>query len=335
MTDEFTSSLSRTKIQQLLAAVGSAAATDTEQVEATEYDWHEPHYFNGEQIERLEELAKRSATTVAEKLAHFFRSDFNVTVGSIKQHFAGELGEQLQTEGQCNRYLTFGSDQEHPCGFACIPSQTALNWLSLLLGDSETEKEPANSLSQLEESLLLDVASAVVEAFCGCLHGHYDFGPAAAFATGTLPVELQGVEEFCRIILTIEKAESSSSSEVNYVIPCATLAPIVGKTLQDDNQLSKDDNSKAILQHLQEMPVLVFARLASIAVTFEEIASLKPCDILLLNKPIEEPAEIIIEGRTIFSGRPARSANQRAVVITESYFENAEGSNPVDAHLTV
>jgi flagellar motor switch protein FliM len=332
MTDEPTSNLSRKKIQQLLAAVGSTAATDTEKIEATEYNWHEPHYFNGEQIEQLEELATQSATAVAGKLAHFFRSDFNVTVGSIKQHFASELGEQLQTEGQYNRYLTFGSDQEHPCGFACIPAQTALNWLSLLLGDSETEKESASSLSQLEESLLLDVASAVVEAFCGCLHGYNDFSPAATFATGTLPVEMQGVEEFCRIILTIEKVEPSSNSEVYFVIPCATLAPLVGKTLQDDNQPSNDENSKAILQHIQQMPVLVFAKLASIAITFEEIASLQPYDILLLNKPVEEPAELIIEGRAVFCGRLAQSANQRAIVITEPYFENTESLNPVGVY---
>jgi flagellar motor switch protein FliM len=343
MTGELTDNLSKKRIQQLLAAVGSAPDTDTAQIEFSEYDFHEPHYFNSEQLERLQEFAKQAATGLAQKFVHFFRSDFNVTIGAIKQHFAGEFGEQLQSKGQKDRYLTFGPDQGHPCGFICIPEQTTLTWLSLLLGDSESERKTDSTLSRLEESLLLDVTLAIVEAFCYCLRNHareelpnsHGFHPAANFTTEASPLGLYDVEELCQIVLTTEGAESSKGFDVYFVMPCATLAPIVGKKLQNDAQISKKDNSKAISQHLQQIPITIFVKLASVPLTFEEAASLQPSDILLLDKPIEEPLELVIENRTVFRGRPVKSSGQRAVIITESCCENTDSANSFQTSSTV
>jgi flagellar motor switch protein FliM len=44
---------------------------------------------------------------------------------------------------------------------------------------------------------------------------------------------------------------------------------------------------------------------------------LRPGDILLLDKKVDEPVELIIQGQTFFRGRPAKSAGRYAVVITE------------------
>jgi flagellar motor switch protein FliM len=126
------------------------------------------------------------------------------------------------------------------------------------------------------------------------------------------------LEELCKIDFAIAKAGSGNRSEATLVIPCSELAPIVGKTAQPGREGSAENVSKAITEHLYQMPVSVTAQLACTALAFQELASIRPYDILLLDKAVDEPIELIVEGRTLFRGRPAKSAGQYAVVITES-----------------
>ena len=70
------------------------------------------------------------------------------------------------------------------------------------------------------------------------------------------------------------------------------------------------------------MPVSITAQLASTVLTLEEALNLEAGDILLLDKKVNEPIELITSGRTALLGRPAKSAGKYAVVITElSYGE--------------
>ena len=160
---EHSKGLSRDKIRQLLAAVGSMPTDETTQIESTEYDWHQPHCFNSTQLERLDGLTKTAAEAMAQKFADFYHNDFNVTITSTTQHFAGEY--QSSTAEQDDYYLPFNTDRQQPGGLVGIPSQTAFVWATQLLGDSESDSESKEGserkLSQLEESLLIDIADVL------------------------------------------------------------------------------------------------------------------------------------------------------------------------------
>lgn len=328
MSSTPTDNLSRDGIQQLLATVGSTPTEDTSQIAATEYDWRQSHYFSSSQLSKLDDFTKKVAAAVAEKFTHLCHSDFNVTISSTTQHFAGELLDQILSSEQRDYYLAFGPDQEHLCGLISIPPQTAVTWATELLGDSESERESSKVLSQLEESLLLDIGSAIVEVLSSSLYGYYDFQPDKTIIQGQLPIELQGAEEICKIALGVKKTDSENGSEAYILIPCSMLAPVVGKAAQADGEFSAEDISKAMLSHVHEIPVSVIAQLASTVLTFEQIINLRPGDILLLDKRTDESVELIMDGRIFFHGRPAKSAGQYAVVITESLC-HTENANPV------
>lgn len=315
MSSTLTNNLSREKIQQLLAAAGSKPAEDTSQIEATEYNWHQPHYFSSDQLGKLDDFTEKVAQACAEKFASLYRADFNATIASTTQHFADEFLNQVSDAGKNDYYLAFGTDQEHPCGLIGIPHQTAVIWTTQLLGDSESKEDSGRNLSQLEESLLSDITSTVIEAFSSS-YDNCDFQPAGSIDKGRLHLELQSTEELCKITFNVKKADSENSSEAYILIPCRKLEPVVGETTQAGNKFSAKDISKAILVHLQQMPVTVTAQLASVMPTFEEIMNLQVNDILLLGKKIDESVGLIVEGRQLFQGRPAKSTGKYAVVIT-------------------
>jgi flagellar motor switch protein FliM len=307
--------LSKEKIQQLLTAVGSGPKEDTTGIEATEYNWNKPHCFDRKQLNKLDNFTKKVAKAMAVKFVAFCHSQFDVTVVSTKQHFAAELVDQAIESGQDDYYLAFGTDQSHPCGLISIPTKTAFVWATQLLGDPESEEEDSGrDLSQLEESLLLDLLSSLIEVFSQKI---WDFQLAGNIVRRLFPLELKGTEELCKITFDVKKTDQEKSSEAYILILCSELETVVGKAEQAVGGFSAEDISKAILGHIQQMPVCITAQLASMVLTLEEIMSLEVGDILLLDKKVNEPIELITSGRTALLGRPAKLAGKHAMVITE------------------
>lgn len=309
--------LSKEKIHQLLIAVGSGPLEDTTGIKATEYNWNQPHYFDRKQLNRLDDFTKKVARSMSVKFVDFCHSDYDVTVVSTEQHFAAELVDEAMESGQNDYYLAFDTDLDYPCGLICIPTQTAFVWATQLLGDPESEVEDSGrDLSQLEESLLLDLLSALIKAFS---QKYWDFKPDKNLVRRLFPIELKGTEEICKITFDVKKADQEKGAEAYIMLRCNKLESVVGKAEEAVGSFSADDISKAILGHMQKMPVFITAQLASTALTLKEIMSLEVGDILLLDKKVNEPIELITSGRTALLGKPARLSGKNAVVITELF----------------
>lgn len=306
--------LSNEKINQLLSVVGSGPMEDTTGIEAAEYNWNKPHYFDTKQFDKLDNFTKKVAKAMTVKFVDFCHSQFDVTVVSTKQHFAAELVDQAMESRQNDYYLAFGTDQGHPCGLISIPIKTAFIWATQLLGDPESEENSGRDLSQLEESLLLDLLSALIEAFSQNI---WDFQPAKNIIRGLFPFELKGTEEICKITLDVKRKKQESGSEACILLLCSKLESVVGKAAETVGGFSAEDISKAILGHMQQIPICITAQLASTVLTLEEIMNLEVGDILLLDKKVNESIELVVSGRTAFRGRPAKSTGKHAVLITE------------------
>jgi flagellar motor switch protein FliM len=314
MSNVTTRNLSRGKIQQILASIGSQKADDSDKIEATEYNWHQPHYFSGRHLKELDKFTAKVAQACAGKFAQLYNSDFNVTITSTTQHFADEFIASDNTQG--DYYLAFGTDQGQPFGFVGIPSQAAITWATQLLGDTKSTENPDRELSHLEQSLLFDIAFKIVKALSSS-YDNYDLHPSSDIVKGRIPVEMEGTEELCKITFNIEQSESKNPSEAYFLILCNKLEAVVGKNVQTKKELSTEDAAKAMLNHIYKVPATVTAQLASIVLTFEDAMSLQVDDILLIDKKVNAPVELIVKGRTILRGQPAKSEGKYAVAITK------------------
>ena len=321
-----TNNLSKEKIQQLLASLGSKPAEDTTQIEAVEYNWRQPRYFSGEQLKLLKDFIEKVAVAFAERLARFSHNTFNVIVSSTTEHCWSEFLISPQESKKNDYYLTFGSEHRNPCGFIDLSSQAANALSTQLLGDTESENSPRRNLSELEESLLLDTASALIEVFSpinrGC--GKYAFQPAKSFVRGQLPLELQGTEELFKIIFAIKKADAADSFEICILILCSELERATGITTATGDESSAKKISQAIVEHIERIPVPVGVRLSSTSLSFGEIMNLQVNDVLVLDKKIDEPVELLAGSRTVCRGRPAKSEGEYAMIITEPLYTTSQ-----------
>ena len=166
------------------------------------------------------------------------------------------------------------------------------------------------------ESLLLDIASALVETISKS-HSSFNFQPAKSIVKAEPPFELQGSEEFCKFSFNVEQIDSKKISEAYLLMLCSKLEPVAGRIQKAAGKFSSEDIAKAIIEHFQEMHVSITAQLASAMLSFEELISLQVDDVLLLDKKVDEPAELIVEGQTLFLCGPVKSAGKYAVAIQE------------------
>jgi flagellar motor switch protein FliM len=174
--------------------------------------------------------------------------------------------------------------------------------------------DTGRDLSQLEESLLSDLLSALIEAFS---QKYWDFIPSKSIARRLFPLELGGTEELYKITFDVKRADQEKSGQAYILILCSQLESVFGKAEQLVEGFSSEDISNAILGRMQQMPIFITAQLASTVLTLREILSFELGDILLLDKKVNEPIELITSGRTALLGRPAKLAGKHAVVITQ------------------
>ena len=312
-----TNHLGRAKIGQLLAAIGSKHTPDPSSPQAASYDWRDPHYFNADHQSRLAQTLGQVAARMAEILTRARNSAFEVSLKTLTQHYAGDLCRGMELDR--DYCLSFASDKGSPCGFASISPQTTIAWVTWLLGDADSARDPNQALSSLEESLLSDLLTSLLEAFLAPLRTPHNLKPAGPVSQGQPNLQYELTEEIARVIFQVKSADPGAPTEIAVVLPCSRLAALAGKTATaTPAKVTPQELSHALMEHLQQVPVTVRATLISTTLTFQEILDLGPGDILLLDKPVDGPAELIANGRPIFRGRPAQSQGQYAVVILES-----------------
>ena len=311
--------MSKEKIRQLLRAVGSAPKRDEAEVECAEINWYEPHCFDRDQLAKLETFTEKVAAVLAEKFTVLCRSQFEVEITSASQHYAHEFCDSANEGDKKDYYLAFGSGSGKEFGFLTIPEQTALFWAKQLLGDSDSNENSNRGLTQLEESLLYDLAFALVKTLANA-HAECDYSPSANVVSGQLPIKLNASEEMFRISFSVKKTDSDNNSHAWFLIPCNKLEAVTGTNKYSQEESSLHDLQRIITEHLGLTPVCVKAQLASSELSFEEMMNLQAGDIIVLGKQINEPVELIVEGRSVAFGLPGKLENQYAVTVTATEF---------------
>ncbi len=316
------SEASKSRIQQLLAAIGTNAHEDVK-VESTDYDWHQPHFFTDRQMKKISKFAAKAASLIAEKFDHLCQHKFEVTITSTNEHFAGQFlgqGPSGQSQNPANYYLSFRLGQEAPCGFISIPPQTAVIWATQLLGDADSKQNSDKPLSDLEASFLFDMTSLIVKAVTEA-GGKCPFVVADDSLTNVLPLQLKGSEEFSKITFQVKKSGSENASEAHILILCETLAQALGETSPTAGKFSPETIARAIQNHIEKIPVPITVQLACVPVSVEEVLNLAVGDVLLLDKKTSEPAQLIAAGKTVCRGLCAKLAGNYALSVTEAVFD--------------
>ena len=314
--------LTKERIQQLIAAVGSRTTENEENHDYEEYNWFEPHYFNNEHLVKLTELTEIMAMNIREKYVDLCRNQFDVSVISTTQHYASELYDKTLNDEEKEYFVIFGADKEHLFGLFGMPEQTALTWARQLLGDSEVTEDSEKEFSKLEESLLLDLSYALTKIFSKLFLDNADICLERNLVKQKWPLENQSTEELCKICFNVKKHDSENVSTAYFIIPCHKLNSVLGVNTLNSDITNTGDIRRNILDHLGLTQVQVTTQLACSNLSFEDVMNLQVDDIVVLEKTVDEPIELMIGDRAICYGWPGKCSGEYVLKIVDTAFGN-------------
>lgn len=311
MSQSTVDKLSNEKIQRLLAAVGVESQDDTSHnIEAFDYNWRKPRYFNLEQLATIESFSATVVAGCVEEFSRLYQAESRVSVVSTTQRFFCEIKEETEQE---NYYIPFGTDSQSPFGVVSIPNPSALVWTGQVFGSVDQPANAGRDLSKLEESFLLDIGSGLIRAFSSAYGSALHPG---SVIHDRASVKLHGAEELFEIIFEVCKSDSEEAGvKASFLICCDKLESVAGQTASRDTELSEAQIADAILGHIHKVPVSVRVELGTVMLPFKEVMDLEVNDIVILNKKITDTVSLLVEDQTFFRGYPAQSGRQHAVVI--------------------
>ena len=283
-----------------LRATEESAEQPTETPDASDYDWTHPHHFTREQLEKITKFSVQVGEKVSEALSSRLRDEMKFQVDPVTQHFAGDLAESLAPGAPY--YAAILDDSDQPCGLIVLSVTHAVEWVAKILGGEAAVDASERELTALEYGLLADILEEMVKAFSEAYEapGRSSFHLSEEVTKGELSLPGNPANEFCRISLRQEGAPPEQS--VPFILLCEALEPLTIDELDRPKSQTHIDSHAAIAAHVQETKVTAEAVIGTGEATLQEVLSLAEGDILLIQRRIYEPIELVVDGRAVLAG---------------------------------
>lgn len=305
------------KLRALLAAAQRDGVSEQKQVEAADYDWGRPHRFCGEQKKKLEKFVEQLAESAGEKLTGFYGDGLTLQTADSEELFAGRVTTQIFDTGRKDYFKGFADGADNSLGFVRFPLDSARELVAVLLGETgEQGDEQAEGLSGLEQTLLSDVADAVVGSVSQVLEdrgGKSVEGPGE-LVCGQCPIVVSPTDELLRVALEVEYGGRKGS--IGVLMLSERVESLICGARSATAAAGGEKTAERMRGHLEQVPVYVEGRIGRVWAALREIMEIEAGDILVLDRKADEPIEVLVEGVRLFTGRPAKFGGKYSVLIS-------------------
>ena len=309
--------LSRRRLRRLMALAAQLRGEPSKPPDAEDFDWFKPHHFRREDLTHYELLARRIEKQVAGVCETLLQASYEVSAETHDQHFANCLATHVQTEQKRHYFLPLDIDRMERAGFVSFSPSTAIALVGLMLRDPDFATGEQRELTSLEDSILMDVVAALTDAVGRALHerGGLTLQKAPRFVKGDWPMAASGLEDLfsIQVLITAE----TDTLELTFTLLAETIEPALGVNPTAKSTAPPEELQNRILQNLNDAPIQIEARLAEATVSLHDAMSLRPGDVMVLNKKMTEPLDLVLNERKCFRAFPARTAGRLALVIAQ------------------
>jgi flagellar motor switch protein FliN/FliY len=297
-------------IRQITSRFGSAGPSRDESIAAVDYDWRQCHHYSPDLLAKIKELAEKAAGALAEKLTNLFHAKPDIATDPPEQLFARELSEG---EGAAPSWmLHFKSSKGKTCGYLGLGSETAMKWVALLLGDDNSKKEASAVLSELEETLLMDIATTIGQSFAKSVAaaGGAAIAPAAQ-SEKVSNHQLDAFADVCRVTFSVKAGEAASKMDI--ALLCEVLDPAVGMEIKAGAEAPEKTRS-TMIEAMKSSTLAIDTLLGHASIRIKDMAELKAGDVIVLEKTVGEPIDVFINGKALCRGQLAAYEGRYAIV---------------------
>jgi flagellar motor switch protein FliM len=293
---------------QLLNSLGKGRGGYTqlgESEQVQDYPWDRPQRFTGSQIARIEEFVGGFAESAVKYLAPQLHLTLQAGAAVTSQRFAPALKQEL--EGVEEFRCALVDDASRPLGLFRLPMSEACGWVERLLGGMQSDSEQQRDLSELERAILVDLVGELCRRLSGLLA---EQDAPAVHAHQTAGSELLALDDDASIDyttfmlpLTIEAGAEAEEEKKQVELRLVLRSSFLAEAFHCTPQASElDDSQLRMREHLHEARVQADIHLGSTRTPVRDLLSLEAGDVLVLDRRVDEPAELKIRGRALFQG---------------------------------
>ena len=302
----------RAMLLQLIETVRARGAQKPDSLDAVDYDWTRPCRFTHAGLRKLNDFAQQAAEQVSRGLGAKLREDVRFEPEPVAQYYAPALLKAA--EGAVQYSIALAQQGASPCGAIAFPQAAAIAWVQKLLGSAGDEASTDRELSSLETALLLDLAGTIAEAFSATAQaaGGPALVPSGQVIKGNYPLPQGQALEFCKIAF---RQAGDGGAEVALVILSDRLLPVAGAQVSRQTGPSQADQRQHVRGHLDRVAVRAEAWLGTAQVAMCDVMALAPGDVLLLERKVDEPIGLSVQGNVVLQGFPVACDGRNALKV--------------------
>jgi flagellar motor switch/type III secretory pathway protein FliN len=308
--------LHKNNLLTVMNQMRSLVPPETPAPECEIISWTVPHHFTAEAQTIILDFSNKLGIHLQQMLQELCDSDATVSFTGMTEHFTTVLFSHINQERKDCYYLPVKAGR-NTVGFLELPYETCTKLIALMLKNPQAEIGREGELSPLEESILMDVAGPMADAM---INGFIRQG-GQQVTKADLPVKGGVLERFgdlddaCQ--LSFEITGSSGTLLCSLYMLDELIDPLVGIAKVDRSPETLRKMPERVIECLQDVSMDVSVRLSAAMMDLHDILMLEKDDVLVLERKISMPADVLVNGRHCFDAWPARHNGHGAVVMTE------------------
>jgi len=310
--------VSRQRLMQILSRrMPDAETAPVEGSNAPLYDWTCPHHFEPVEWLMMKNLGKKIATYIEKSLSLVCLHEPKVSFKNVVQEFASVLADNALRQEKLQYFMPLQASAKVPDGYVNFQFEAATTLISQMLRDTESNVGANGQLSTLEESILQDGAMVIADAIIMALeeHGEITVKHADRIVKGDWPLAARQLQDLCGFSFVL--AYPKQTVEITVLFVAEAIDPAVG-IRRTQRTLNPAELSRLIVRQLNDVPVDVTARLCVSSIRMEDLMRLETGDILVLDKKINEPLDVLFNRRICFQAWPVVCEGKQALLMTQT-----------------
>lgn len=310
--------ISRQRLMQMLGRRRPEPIdVNTKGAQAPLFDWRCPHRYEPMAWLLMKNLGKKIAAYIEKSLSLVSLNEPKVVFKRIVQEFANVLADNAMRQEKAQYFMPLQVGAKTSDGFINFQFEAATVLVSQLLRDPESAVASSGQLSTLEESILQDGAIVIADAVILALQEHGDLSVQHAdrLVKGDWPLPVHQLQDLCGFCFTITYPKQTV--DITLLFVGESLDPAVG-IKRTQKALNQAELSRLIVRQLYNVPVDITAQLCVTSVRMDDLMQLEAGDVLVLNKKIDEPADVYLNERVCFQAWPVQCEGKQALKIASN-----------------
>jgi len=311
--------LSQIEINDLIAGAKGSEGSDSgparQQKAIKTYDFTRPDKFSKDQLGRLQSIHQTIGRVAGARLSERLRTSVTMTLALTQQMIYREFvaGMTLPT-----MLFTGNAPQLSGPFLLDLDLSLALGWVDRILGGGGELPKERHEPTDLEEALIIKAVDELIPAIA---EGWSPFGVVTPMfdepAFGATMLRFAAPTDVVAV-MSFEIRYPGTNAPISICLPYDSLDPIIERLSTPNwhaqQKRTADTAAKAeIASTLQNVEVPVKAILGGVELTVDELASLKPGDIIKFGESTDHPVRLSVMDQAMAWAAPGKVGDRVAL----------------------